>query len=159
MSFYMHLVSFDGNHFAYQMRLCTIHRALINIFSDFAFGVGFDHEHMRPDRDDYITLLSGAPKACQDFNYDKHDAGLVLTYGIDYDYCSVMHYGQFDSDCIMTPKHAVSCTVKGQKVTQIGQRIGLSELDIEEINKRYNCDGRYISVTYICQILSLYLII
>ena len=108
---------------------------------------------MRPDRDDYITLLSGAPKACQDFNYDKHDAGLVLTYGIGYDYCSVMHYGQFDSDCIMTAKHAVSCTVKGQTVTQIGQRIGLSELDIEEINKRYNCDGKYIIVTYFCQII------
>ena len=123
-------------------------------FLQFCVFVGFDHEHMRPDRDDYITLLSGAPKACQDFNYDKHDAGLVLTYGIGYDYCSVMHYGQFDSDCIMTPKHAVSCTVKGQKVTQIGQRIGLGEKDIEEINKRYNCDGRYISVTYICQISS-----
>ena len=107
---------------------------------------------MRPDRDDYITLLSGAPKACQDFNYNKHDAGLVLTYGIGYDYCSVMHYGQFDSDCIMTPKHAVSCTVKGQTVTEIGQRIGLSEKDIQEINKRYNCDGRYISGTYIYQI-------
>ena len=155
----MHLVSFDGNIFL--IKCVRDPLTPYQHFLRFCVFVGFDHEHMRPDRDDYITLLSGAPKACQDFNYDKHDAGLVLTYGIGYDYCSVMHYGQFDSDCIMTPKHTVSCTVKGQKVTQIGQRIGLSEKDIEEINKRYNCDGRYISVTYLRQItvLSLYLII
>ena len=33
----------------------------------------------------------------------------------------------------------MSCTIKGQPVTKIGQRIGLSEKDIEEINKRYQC--------------------
>ena len=33
----------------------------------------------------------------------------------------------------------MSCTIKGQPVTDIGQRIGLSEKDIEEINKRYQC--------------------
>lgn len=56
---------------------------------------------------------------------DDHDA-------VDYPYTK---------KCKLTAKHPFVCIVKNQTVNTIGQRIGLSTLDVEEINKRYNCDG------------------
>ena len=43
---------------------------LVNLSS-----TGFDHEHNRHDRDDYITLTpyEGNPDACNNHNYDIHD--------------------------------------------------------------------------------------
>ena len=65
------------------------------------------------------------------------------TFGTEYDYCSVMHYGVLDTACKITPIENVACRIKDQDVTEIGQRLGLSELDVSAINKHYNCDGKY----------------
>ena len=65
------------------------------------------------------------------------------TFGAEYDYCSVMHYGVLDTACKITPIENVACRIKNQDVTKIGQRLGLSELDVTAINKHYNCDGKY----------------
>ena len=65
------------------------------------------------------------------------------TFGTEYDYCSVMHYGVLDTACKITPIENVACRIKDQDVTEIGQRLGLSELDVTAINQHYNCDGKY----------------
>ena len=65
------------------------------------------------------------------------------TFGTEYDYCSVMHYGVLDTACKITPIKNVACRIKDQDVTEIGQKLGLSELDVTAINKHYNCDGKY----------------
>ena len=65
------------------------------------------------------------------------------TFGTEYDYCSVMHYGVLDTACKITPIDNVACRIKDQDVTEIGQRLGLSELDVTAINKHYNCDGKH----------------
>ena len=70
-----------------------------------------------------------------------------MTYGVGYDYCSVMHYGPTNSFmCRIAPIHNFTCAVNGHTVDEVGQRYGLSELDIEEVNKRYNCGGKLIVV-------------
>ena len=109
------------------------------------YSTGFDHEHNRHDRNDYITLIptEDTPDACNDLNYADHEPEGVHTYDVGYDYCSVMHYGSLNAiGCRLTPTHSVVCNVKGRHITEIGQRLGLSDLDIEEINKRYSCDGK-----------------
>ena len=106
---------------------------------------GFSHEHNRHDRDKYVTLTNVEnPQTnypCQNKNYADLDANKVNDYDVDYDYCSILHYKADQWYCRITPKQSFSCTIKGQKVTEIGQRIWMSEKDIEEINKRYNCDN------------------
>lgn len=49
------------------------------------------HEHTRPDRDDYITVLYENIDDAKESNFDIHPES--LTYGYAYDYGSVMHYG------------------------------------------------------------------
>ena len=63
----------------------------------------------------------------------------MVDYDVSYDYCSVLHYGSGQGPCKVPSRYKVDCTIKGQKVTNIGQRIGMSDKDIEEINKRYKC--------------------
>ena len=100
---------------------------------------GFRHEHTRPDREDYIKFQNRTHNGCYVDNYEAHLFENVDTYGYNYDYCSVMHYSARSSSCIMTPKQNISCTVQGQTVTYMGQRLGMSETDIQEVNSRYDC--------------------
>jgi len=109
------------------------------VIHEFLHALGFSHEHNRHDRDRYVTLTPRETNACQDNNYRILDAREVVHYNVSYDYCSVLHYASRQGSCKVSPRNKVDCTIKGQKVTDIGQRIGMSDKDIEEINKRYKC--------------------
>ena len=96
---------------------------------------------MRHDRLHYITL-TGAK--CNSKNYRGYNSVGVNDYDMDYDYCSILHYPEgIIERCKITPIKPITCTVKGQKIYEIGQRLGLSEVDKVEINKRYSCEGKY----------------
>ncbi len=43
--------------------------------------------------------------------------------------------------CLVDATKPVQCEIKGQSISEIGQRIGLSPLDKETIRRRYNCRG------------------
>ena len=122
--------------------------------------LGFTHEHRRPDRDDYLVLTPCKDGICNpEYNdticknkkYAKLTANLIDTYNAPYDYCSVTHYqdsgtsslGGFQDYCGLVPKDPVSCVINTRlgprPITRFGQLLGLSELDIKGINKRYNC--------------------
>lgn len=56
-------------------------------------------------------------------------------YGVAYDYASIMHYGE-----TFFSKDSRSTTLKPKKEgVQIGQRLGLSPLDILQANRLYMC--------------------
>ena len=123
----------------------------ISYIKVFSLLLGLEHEHQRHDRDDYILLTSRKPYRCPLNNPDleKFHPDKVTDYGLRYDVCSIMHYGprQLRPVCSLYPKHEVSCHVKTPEnvmshITTLGQRIGLSELDIRALNKRYPCGGR-----------------
>ena len=85
-------------------------------------------------------------------NYAEHwPHQLTETYGLEYDYCSIMHYdmktklmpGTRPQTCIVMNKRPVRCNIKGKSVNYLGQRLGLSEKDIVTIRRRYNCKGSY----------------
>ena len=100
---------------------------------------GFAHEHTRYDRDAYITLTPAFPGACDNIDYASLEPGEDIAYH-EYDYCSVMHYGEDGPyACRLKPKNnSWSCTVNGHHVTKIGQRWGLSPKgDIPDIMARY----------------------
>jgi len=111
-----------------------------SIIHEFLHALGFHHEHARPDRDDYVSVVphETTPNACNNGNTNKLEYDKTDHMDVTYDYCSVLHYGRGGA-CRITPLNPVSCNINGQTATDIGQRIGLSEKDKIEINKRYNC--------------------
>ena len=95
------------------------------------------------NRKDYITLVERRQGACKTVNF-----ALVLsqiTYGIGYDYCSILHYSERQgvaSGCEIKPIYPFNCLINGKVITKIGQRVGLSDKDIKEINARYKCKAK-----------------
>jgi len=93
-------------------------------------ALGFAHEHNRPDRDSYVTVAPGAMADRINYGkYDGTDASLpkIITQGLAYDTCSILHYGESSWITVKDPKKF------------IGQRMGLTKLDIQKINKYYAC--------------------
>lgn len=70
-------------------------------------------------------------------SYDKLDAALNTVQGTEYDYCSVMHYGQYANSknglATVTP-------LKDLKASHIGQRVDFSDGDLLELNMLYKCE-------------------
>ncbi|XP_025073244.1 zinc metalloproteinase nas-7-like [Pogonomyrmex barbatus] len=54
--------------------------------------LGVYHEHMRPDRDKYITIIWENIRKEVTFNFHILNNSIVTDYGLPYDYDSVMHY-------------------------------------------------------------------
>jgi len=102
--------------------------------------IGFHHEHSRPDRDDYVTIL------WDNINRKKHDQFVkkkeVLTGGYKYDLASIMHYTKkaFSED------GSITIQMVGQEDSwgncDFGQRHFLSRGDILSANAGYGCDKR-----------------
>lgn len=55
--------------------------------------LGLYHEHSRPDRDNYIIVNDNNIRADKEKEFKKYSEVYVNTYGVDYDYSSIMHYG------------------------------------------------------------------
>ncbi|XP_077137707.1 embryonic protein UVS.2-like [Ranitomeya variabilis] len=96
-------------------------------------ALGFAHEHSRSDRDDYVDILleNTFPGTASNFlKYNTNNLGLA------YDYSSVMHYGRYAFS--ITSYHP-TILPKPDPSVPIGQRYGLSNLDVTKINALYQC--------------------
>ncbi|XP_040565616.1 astacin-like metalloprotease toxin 3 [Lepeophtheirus salmonis] len=123
--------------------------------------LGFSHEQTRPDRDQYVkinwenidtaaypnfwrALGENEPatiRYCGSVGIDQYDnciAGFrAATFGLDYDYGSVMHYGlRFFS---RNNKDTIS--LKKSTTAQIPNRSGMSSLDIQKTKLAYDCQN------------------
>ena len=103
-----------------------------SIIHEIGHAIGLFHEHTRIDRDDYVTVNLQNVSAGKRINFDKIVAG-TSTYS-DYDYGSIMHYGEYFFSRNGKPSISVPDNVS------IGQRDALSDLDIASINKMYATD-------------------
>ncbi|XP_056401096.1 embryonic protein UVS.2-like [Hyla sarda] len=97
-------------------------------------ALGFYHEHMRSDRDDYVTIMYQYISPDDAPNFDKEDSNNL---GLEYDYGSVMHY---DNDAFSNTSGQPTIVPKPDPNVPIGQRDGISPLDMSKINKLYQCD-------------------
>ncbi|RKH02998.1 hypothetical protein D7X32_15425 [Corallococcus carmarthensis] len=105
------------------------------VLHDMNHTLGFSHENNRPDRDRYVTIVVN--KVPRDMLVSFAVESLMDTQGLPYDYGSIMHYPgvAFSTDGSRT---IITKDPKAQ--SKIGQRAGLSKLDIQKINKLYKCE-------------------
>ncbi|XP_018367784.1 PREDICTED: zinc metalloproteinase nas-4 isoform X3 [Trachymyrmex cornetzi] len=94
------------------------------------------HEHMRPDRDKYISIIWENMKKGDEFNFELLNNSVVTDYGLPYDYDSIMHYSMtaFSTD------RSLPTIIPKNFYVEIGQRNHLSYYDIQKLQIAYNCD-------------------
>lgn len=103
-------------------------------------AIGFNHEVSRPDRDEWITIDTGAlDKESNnalyiETNYKKLAPEQVELYGIPYNYGTVMHYSRYGSAASDTRPVLVN---KKPWDGEFGTETGLAPVDILAVKKMY----------------------
>ncbi|XP_058837117.1 low choriolytic enzyme-like [Topomyia yanbarensis] len=107
-------------------------------------ALGYYHEFVRPDRDEYIYINRSAllPEYQTDEFYDANFGKLRpedgQTYNITYNYGSVMHYSRYAG--AQSLEYPVLINTKPY-VGDFGNENGFAYSDVLEINRRYNCSS------------------
>ncbi|KAK0159205.1 hypothetical protein PV328_010116 [Microctonus aethiopoides] len=105
------------------------------ILHELMHALGFIHEHTRYDRDDYVYILWNNIQSDAQQYFKKYAREDVNTFGVEYDFESVMHYSRnafsFNRGQTIIPKYTTD--------VNIGMRENLSQGDIKKINKMYQC--------------------
>lgn len=60
-------------------------------------SLGYYHEQARFDRDNYVQILTQNIQSGMESQYSKQSPSTMITFGVPYDYGSVMHYGPYVS--------------------------------------------------------------
>merc|ERR1719244_60000 len=97
-------------------------------------ALGFYHEQSRFDRDDYVTIMYDNIQSGAEHNFDKYSSSYIGGFGEDYDYGSVMHYSAY----AFSDNGEKTIVTKDADAT-IGQRVGLSDVDLRKLKNMYNC--------------------
>ncbi|XP_014295139.2 bone morphogenetic protein 1 homolog, partial [Microplitis demolitor] len=77
------------------LKLISLHKECVDfpiILHELGHAIGFEHEHNRPDRDEYVYIIDRNihPDDAEEFMKLTHDE--IETFNQTYDYQSVMHY-------------------------------------------------------------------
>jgi hypothetical protein len=111
-------------------------------------ALGFFHEHSRFDRDTYVHINLENIDLEYLSQFEKIDTSLMNTFGLPYDFASVMHYGTAELSKKQSFPRNYLASISAQNpmnVQTIGQRIRLSFLDIIRMNIFYQCSGMFLS--------------
>ncbi|CEF69892.1 Astacin-like metalloendopeptidase [Strongyloides ratti] len=108
---------------------CVIHKML--------HALGLLHEQQRKDRDQYVTIFYNKINKERLHNFKMGNFIEQETYGIKYDYGSILHYSRFNGH-ISGKKNKFTMKAKNKHYTMsIGQNRYFSFLDTKLLNKRY----------------------
>ncbi|XP_076031675.1 zinc metalloproteinase nas-4-like [Oratosquilla oratoria] len=102
--------------------------------------IGLFHEHTRPDRNDYVTILWENIHTDHLHNFQQHSSDDLVVEAekkCGYDYYSIVHYSPFTwaalpSKSTIWPKATVNTSL-------MGQREYMTQSDICKLNTLYSC--------------------
>ncbi|KAG8302630.1 hypothetical protein J6590_028548 [Homalodisca vitripennis] len=108
---------------------------------EFLHALGFWHEHARPDRDRYVTVVWDNVRPGRKSNFKKKSSNETFDLGLPYDYASVMHYRY---TAFSKERGMPTLVPKNKEAMRVmGQRRRVSNVDIAKLNRLYNCTGGY----------------
>ncbi|XP_042121718.2 meprin A subunit alpha [Peromyscus maniculatus bairdii] len=100
-------------------------------------ALGFYHEQSRTDRDDYVNIWWNEILPDYEHNFNIYDDNYITDLNTPYDYESVMHYDPFSFN---KNESIPTITTKIPEFNGIiGQRLDFSTIDLERLNRMYNC--------------------
>ncbi|XP_058656704.1 meprin A subunit alpha [Ammospiza caudacuta] len=104
-------------------------------------ALGFYHEQSRMDRDDYVNIWWDEIIEGKEHNFVKYDDTYITDLNTPYDYESVMHYEPFSFN---KNESVPTITAKIPAFDDIiGQRLDFSAIDLERLNRMYNCTSTH----------------
>ncbi|KAE8605304.1 hypothetical protein XENTR_v10015058 [Xenopus tropicalis] len=104
-------------------------------------ALGFYHEQSRSDRDDYVKIWWEEITSGMEHNFNKYEDNYITDLNTPYDYESVMHYGPLSFN---KNPDVPTITAKIEAFNDIiGQRLDFSEIDLERLNRMYNCTASH----------------
>ena len=107
------------------------------IAHELVHALGFDHEHKRPDRDDWVEIdFKNVRDGTSNFDFKKLDLTEFKDLGTPYDYKSIMHYDSY-AHAEDNSSHTIKALKSSSAFIEINEI--LSDIDILEIRKLYNC--------------------
>ncbi|CAH3126117.1 unnamed protein product, partial [Pocillopora meandrina] len=95
-------------------------------------ALGFWHEQSRPDRNRFVTILWQNIQRGMRHNFRRRTRRESTSFGVRYDYRSVMHYGP-----TAFSKNGRPTIRPRQRGARIGQRRGISRLDGIQMFRMY----------------------
>lgn len=107
------------------------------VIHELMHSTGFFHEQSRADRDDFIDVVYTNVQNDAYDQFEKYSLRTITHLDLPYDYGSIMHYGSYAFS-----KNGQK-TIKALKDggTKMGQRDGFSSLDLQKLNKLYQCEA------------------
>lgn len=111
------------------------------IIHELLHSLGFIHQHSSPNSGAFIDIATENIIDGQGYNFITSTDAEVTDFGLAYDYESILHYGPLAFSKNGRP--TITATMHGGE--NIGQRVKLSDIDIEKINYLYQCpiNGHY----------------
>ncbi|XP_050716599.1 hatching enzyme 1.2-like [Eriocheir sinensis] len=115
------------------------------VIHELLHAVGFWHEHTRYDRDDYVYIIEENIMDNKKHNFYKQSKRSSTDLDLPYDYASIMHYKSTefaigDGPTIVPYSPYFNAFLD----VEIGQRRGLSDLDVEGVKQLYKCPVRIV---------------
>ena len=109
---------------------------------EFLHALGVWHQQSRSDRNEYVRILRDNIRPGMTHNFDRYTPALINHFDLPYDFESVMHYGGnfFGKRRANGPARTIE-TLDASKQSVIGQRGGVSELDIKLVKLMYGCQA------------------
>eukprot|EP00931_Biecheleriopsis_adriatica_P081325 TRINITY_DN54652_c0_g1_i1.p1 TRINITY_DN54652_c0_g1~~TRINITY_DN54652_c0_g1_i1.p1 ORF type:complete len:587 (-),score=106.54 TRINITY_DN54652_c0_g1_i1:79-1773(-) len=108
---------------------------------ELAHAMGMTHEHSRADRRQSIVIHYGHIKEGKEGNFRLRGDAFK---GNPYDVLSLMHYS---SHAFSKDGHRTVETTNQALANLIGQRLGFSELDVEQVGEMYGCKANITPLT------------
>ncbi|XP_017050615.1 seminal metalloprotease 1 [Drosophila ficusphila] len=98
--------------------------------------LGFHHQQCSPNRDEFVKIVEENISEGHEKNFVKYEEDDVGDFDQPYDYGSILHYSSL-AFSINGEATIVALDPKGQGL--MGQRLQMSETDINRLNTMYKC--------------------